>query len=133
MNVEGESIRGSQVWELLLGIIAAISHVSSIFPPAIMEIMAMAYSLQWAKNISYDNLIVEGENLKLMRVLAGGEMDYFSELGSLVADCFHLKSLFGNVIFNRVFRGANEMAHELARYAQEVDVEAVVWKSYLIF
>ena len=71
------------------------------------------------------DLIIEGDNVSVMRVVASNCMDG-SRLGNILEDIHCLVSALRWCFVSCVKRSANTVAHSLARFARNVSDE-LVW------
>ena len=92
---------------------------------AVEEIIACRRALEFASEVGFTDLVVEGDNLSVMKSLAALETDH-SWLGHIIQDIKWLTQSFRKVSFSYMRRAANSMAHGLARYAKNVH-EDMYW------
>ena len=91
----------------------------------VAEIIACRRALEFAGEAGFTDLVVEGDNLSVMKSLAASETDH-SWLGHIIQDIKGLTRSFRNVSFSYVRRAANSVAHGLARYAKNIH-EDMYW------
>ena len=89
------------------------------------EILACRRALEFAIDAGFTDLIVEGDNAAVMSSLSSSGAD-LSRLGHIIQDIQCLANGIRWVCFSHVKRGANSVAHVLARHAKNV-TEEIVW------
>ena len=89
------------------------------------EVIACRRALEFACEAGFTDLVVEGDNLSVMKLLAASEPDH-SWLGHIIQDIKWLTRSLRMVSFSYVRRAANSVAHGLARYAKYVH-EDMYW------
>ncbi|XP_050241407.1 uncharacterized protein LOC126690344 [Quercus robur] len=89
------------------------------------EILACRRALEFAIDAGFTDLIVEGDNAAVMSLLSSSGAD-LSRLGHIILDIQCLANGIRWVCFSHVKRGANSVAHVLARHAKNV-TEEIVW------
>ena len=89
------------------------------------EILACRRALEFAIDAGFTDLIVEGDNAAVMSSLSSSGAD-LSRLGHIIQDIQCLANEIRWVCFSHVKRGANSVAHVLARHAKNV-TEEIVW------
>ena len=82
-------------------------------------------ALEFAIDVGFSDLIVEGDNATVMKSIASGQTD-LSRLGNIYDDIRCLAGGLRYMEFNSICRSANGIAHSLARYAKHLD-EDIVW------
>ena len=83
------------------------------------EILACRKAMEFATDAGFTELIVEGDNAAVMQaIMSSGAIQ--SRLGHIIQDITWLSQGLRWVSFSCVNRGANSMAHVLARYAKHV-------------
>ena len=92
---------------------------------AVAEVIACRRALEFACEAGFTDLVVEGDNLSVMKSLAASKTDH-SWLGHIIQDIKWLTRSFRKVLFSYVRRAANSVAHGLARYAKYVH-EDMYW------
>ena len=70
----------------------------------------------------FTDLVIEGDNENVMRSVSASGAD-LSRLGHIIQDIKWLAHGLRWVSFSSIKRGANSVAHSLARYAKTVDEE----------
>ena len=101
----------------------AMASMSARGPPVYdseeAEILACRKAMEFATDAGFTELIVEGDNAVVMQtVMAPGAIQ--SRLGHIIQDIQWLSQGLRWVSFSCVNRGANSVAHVLARYAKHV-------------
>ena len=81
---------------------------------AVVEIIACRRALEFAGEAGFTDLVVEGDNLSVMKSLAA------SWLGHIIQDIKGLTRSLRNVSFSYVRRATNSVAHGLVRYAKNI-------------
>ncbi|XP_050241207.1 uncharacterized protein LOC126690119 [Quercus robur] len=89
------------------------------------EAMACRKALEFAIDAGFSELVVEGDNSVVLSSVSSTNPDW-SCLGVIYDYIRHLAAGLHYVSFNCIRRGANSIAHSLARYANVLD-EEVVW------
>ncbi|XP_075665085.1 uncharacterized protein LOC142634688 [Castanea sativa] len=87
-------------------------------PTSVIEVEAVAArrTLELALELSFDNIILEGDSEILIKILKAGGSS-LAHFGNLIADILFLTSHFSKVKFSFVRRQCNGLAHSLARCA----------------
>nr|XP_023892017.1 uncharacterized protein LOC112004019 [Quercus suber] len=86
---------------------------------AVAEVLACRRAMEFAREAGFTELVVEGDNLCVMKALAASEVDR-SWLGHIIQDIKWLARNFRRISFSYVRRAANTVAHGLARYAKNI-------------
>lgn len=108
----------------------AVSKVEQdVSNPDDIELLAIFGGLQFFAVKGIHNLIIESDNLLLIKELHGTGPSY-SMLGSLIAKTRNLQGLFNDCIFQHDHRESNGVAQKLARYAWSVDNIVMWWESF---
>ncbi|KAL2931806.1 hypothetical protein RDABS01_037216 [Bienertia sinuspersici] len=81
-----------------------------------VRIGVVASALELAKAQGWSNIIVEGDALNIIKALQG-QTQRSSYVQATVEDALALVSSFNDVKFNFCFRGCNEVAHRMAKWA----------------
>ncbi|XP_050290125.1 uncharacterized protein LOC126728321 [Quercus robur] len=89
------------------------------------EVLACRKALEFALDLGFQDLVVEGDNITVMRTMVSPRPNR-SKLGHIYDDIWMLASGFSSMFVECVKRSANSVAHCLARYASQVD-EDMVW------
>ena len=89
------------------------------------ETLACRKALEFAIDVGFSNLIIEGDNVSVMRAVASNCMDG-SRLGNVLEDIHWLVRGLRWSSVSCVKRSANTVAHSLARFARNVPDE-LVW------
>lgn len=89
------------------------------------EIVACRKALEFAKDAGFSDLVVEGDNVNVMRAITSNCMDN-SRLGTIIEDIHCLVSGLRWSSVSCVKSSANIAAHCLARFARNVSDE-LVW------
>ena len=84
--------------------------------------LACRKALEFAVDAGFSELVVEGDNVNVMRAVSSSTMN-LSLLGNVIADIQCLLCGLGRVSISCIKRrgGGNRVAHELARYARILD------------
>ena len=90
-----------------------------------VEVMACRKVLEFAIDAGFTEIILEGDNALVMKVISQAQQD-FSQLGLIYEDIWCLAVGFRTITYNCVRRSANSIAHALARFARLLDQE-IVW------
>ena len=90
-----------------------------------VEVMACRKALEFAINAGFTEIILEGDNAMVMKVISQVQQD-LSRLGLIYEDIWCLAAGFRTITYNCVRRSANSVAHALARFARLLDHE-IVW------
>ena len=93
--------------------------------PLEVEAKAFKAGLQLAKDMGYQNIILEGDSLIIVRALCGISSSP-STINSMIVGMQLLCSDFCSVYVSHVKRQGNKPAHVLAKYALSIN-ESVVW------
>ena len=96
-------------------------------PVSVIEVEALAArrAMEFALELGFDNVILEGDSEVLMKTLKNGR-NSLTHYGNLIADIFFLTSHFSRVQFSFVRRQCNRLAHSLARRASIIQ-QMSVW------
>ena len=89
------------------------------------EILACRKVTEFVIDASFTDLVIEGDNTAVMSSISSLGADQ-SRLGHIIQDIQWLAQGLRWVCFSHVNRGANSVAHSLARYAKNV-TEDMVW------
>ena len=89
------------------------------------EVLACRKALEFALNSGFSNLVVEGDNVMVMKAIVSPHLNR-SRLGHIYDDISTLALGFRSFYVNCIKRNANAVAHCLARYASQL-AEDVVW------
>ena len=100
------------------GLIMASLSQRIPMPTSVIEVEALVArrAMELALELSFDNVILEGDFEILMKTLKTGEST-LAHLSNLSADILFLTSHFSKVHFSFVRRQCNRLAHSLARCA----------------
>ena len=90
-----------------------------------VEVMACRKALEFAIDASFTEIILEGDNAMVMKVISQAQLD-LSRLGLIYEDIWCLVAGFRTISYNCVRRSANSVAHALARFARLLDNE-IIW------
>ena len=90
-----------------------------------VEVMACRKALEFAIDAGFTEIILEGDNAMVMKVISQAQPD-LSRLGLIYEDIWCLVEGFRTITYNCVRRNANSVAHALARFARLLDQE-IVW------
>ncbi|XP_030924586.1 uncharacterized protein LOC115951544 [Quercus lobata] len=97
----------------------------SVFDSLKAEIIACRKALEFAIDAGFTDLVIEGDNKNVMQLVSASRED-FSRLGHVIQDIKWLAQGLRRVSFSYVKRGANSVAHSLARFAKNV-VDDMYW------
>ena len=86
------------------------------------ELLACRQALEFTINASFTVLVVEGDSVNATRWIASGTENQ-SAIGHVVGDIRHLAGALEWTSVSCTKRNGNQVAHELARYAQKVNVD----------
>ena len=89
------------------------------------KVLACRQAMEFAIDVGFSDLIVEGDNSNFMRSIASAQSDW-SCLGNLYDDIRCLANRLRHVEFRGIRRIANGVAHSLARFARHLS-EDIVW------
>ena len=89
------------------------------------ETLACRKTLEFAIDVGFSDLIIEGDNVSVMRAVASNCMDG-SRLGNVLEDIHWLVRGLRWSSVSCVKRSANTVAHSLARFARNV-LDELVW------
>ena len=89
------------------------------------EVSTCRKALEFAVDIGFSDLIVEGDSITVMNSITSTQSD-LSRLGNIYDDNHCLAGGLGRVEFNSISQSANGVAHSLTRYAKHLD-EDIVW------
>ena len=101
----------------------------------IAEALGFRLAIQFAYDMSFRNIIVEGDSLNVVKALKS-HSDGNSYFGLVIDDCSRsLSCLFFSFLVSHVRRVGNSVAHALAKFA--LDLSEFVWieetPSYIAF
>ena len=91
-------------------------QVSSLPDSEVVEALAMRKGLEFAKDMSFLNLIAESDASNVVLVLNVHQQSP-NYLGSIIRDCISLNGSFRSLNFLRGRPEANQTAHYLAKHA----------------
>jgi ribonuclease HI len=80
------------------------------------EALAMWKGLEFAKDMSFLNLITESDASNVVLALNAHQQSP-NYVGSIIRDCISFKGSFRSLNFSHIRREANQSAHYLAKYA----------------
>ncbi|KAL0009884.1 hypothetical protein SO802_004992 [Lithocarpus litseifolius] len=81
-----------------------------------VEVLAARGAFCFAKDLSFNKIIVEGDSEVIIKALNNGGLPS-SSFGLILKDIKVLSSSFGKVLFSHTRRQGNRVAHGLARMA----------------
>ena len=90
-----------------------------------VEVLAYRKALEFAINAGFMEVILEGDNARVMKTIAQAQPD-LARLGFIYEDIWCLIASFRSLSVNCVRRSANGVAHALARFARLSNNE-IVW------
>ena len=96
-----------------------------VFDSLEAKIMACRKALEFATDAGFTDLVIEGDNKNVMQLVSASGED-MSRLGHVIQDINWLANGLRIVSFSHVKRGANSVAHSLARFAKNV-VNDMYW------
>ena len=117
----GDIIRNS-LGEVMAGLSA---RGPSVVSSEKAEVLACRKALEFALDSGFRDLVVEGDNITVMRTMVSPRPNR-SKLGHIYVDICMLASGFRSLSVECVKRSANSVAHCLARHACQLD-EDMVW------
>ncbi|KAK9994242.1 hypothetical protein SO802_023945 [Lithocarpus litseifolius] len=91
-----------------------------------VEALACRKALEVAVDTSFMDLIIEGDNAAVMKIVAQFQQESYSRIGLIYEDIWCLLAGFNSVRVSCVRRSANNVAHVLAKHARLVENE-IVW------
>ena len=89
------------------------------------KVLACRLAMEFALDAGFSDLIVEGDNLNVMRSIVS-DQPYWSRLGNLYDDICCLGGRMRRVEFRGICRTTNGVAHSLTRFARHLS-EDIVW------
>ena len=89
------------------------------------EVSMCRKALEFAVDVGFSDLIVEGDSKTVMNSITSTQSD-LSRLGNIYDDNHCLAGGLGRVEFNSISLSATGVAHSLTRYAKHLD-EDIVW------
>ncbi|XP_023884299.1 uncharacterized protein LOC112028995 [Quercus suber] len=89
------------------------------------ETLACRKALEFAVDVGFSELIVEGDNINVMRAVSASTRN-FSMLGNVIADIHCILCGLGGVSISCVRRDGNRVAHVLAKFARGLN-EDMYW------
>ena len=90
-----------------------------------VETLAFRKALEFAVDAGFLELIVEGDNVNVMRAVSSSTLN-FSMLGNVIADIHCILCGLGRVSISCIKREGNRVAHVLAKYVRVLD-EDMFW------
>ena len=90
-----------------------------------VDVMACRKALEFAIDAGFTEIILEGDNAMVMKVISQAQPD-LSRLGLIYEDIWCLAAGFKSISYNCIRRSANSVAYTLARFARLLDNE-IVW------
>ena len=100
---------------ILVGITASCLQVFSLSDSKVAEALAMRKGLEFAKDMSFLNLIAES-NVSNMVLALNAHQQSPTYIGSIIGDCISFNVCFCSLNFKHVKREANQVAHYLAKW-----------------
>ena len=91
-----------------------------------VEALACRKALEVAVDTGFTDLVIEGENVAVMKTIAQVQQESYSRLSLIYEDIWCLLADFNSVRVNYGRRSANNVAHVLAKHARLVENE-LVW------
>ncbi|XP_060961871.1 uncharacterized protein LOC133032068 [Cannabis sativa] len=101
-------------------LVAISKSVQGYFRSNEMEAKALFHSINWASQLQIPVTNIETDALRVFNVLSITFLD-LSSFSNLIFDVRNLLSSFFVVVVSNVRRHANQGAHELVKYALELD------------
>ncbi|KAK8989033.1 hypothetical protein V6N11_030401 [Hibiscus sabdariffa] len=103
-------------------ILAACAIPHSNVPDAfVAEALACQQAVQFAKDVGFSNVIIEGDSRTVIKKINDGTHDH-SIIAPIMADIKELAKYFGAISFCFVRREANKAAHTLTRECRSCQV-----------
>ncbi|XP_075633707.1 uncharacterized protein LOC142606209 [Castanea sativa] len=96
-----------------------------LYTPLITEAKVASRALQFAAELGFNRVILEGDCHVLIKALKEGSMFLCTD-GLFIEDVLFDANFFNDLRYSHVKREGNKVAHSLARYALEV-LCSVVW------
>ena len=117
----GVIIRNNR-WQVM----AALSSKShAVVDSEEAEVLACRKVLEFAVDVGFSKLIVEGNNINVMKSIKSNQVD-LSRLGNLYDDIRCMAGCLQHVDFHSIKRSANGVSHSLSHYARHLS-EDIVW------
>jgi len=91
-------------------------QVFSLPNSEVAETLAMRKGLEFAKDMSFLNIIAESDASNVVLALNAHQQS-LNYVGSIIRDCISFKGSFRRLIFLHVKRKGNQATHYLAKYA----------------
>ncbi|GMI80897.1 hypothetical protein like AT3G25270 [Hibiscus trionum] len=82
------------------------------------EAFAMVHGLEFAADLGFSSVVVEGDSRTIIKRLKSSAPDY-SEIGPIVSTAKSIKDRFARCWFRQVCRSMNRAAHALARIGMD--------------
>ncbi|OMO99660.1 hypothetical protein COLO4_13164 [Corchorus olitorius] len=89
------------------------------------ECLAALKAITWAKDMGFNNIVLEGDALSIIRKVTASMPD-FSPIGVYIAEIKVLSSSFVSCLFSHVHRDGNVIAHDLASLGSSLS-ETRIW------
>ena len=109
-------------WQVMA---ALLSKSHAVVDSEEAEVLACRKALEFAVDAGFSKLIVEGDNINVMKSIRSNRVD-LSRLGNLYDDIQCMAGCLRHVDFYRIKRSANGVAHSLSHYARHLS-EDIVW------
>ena len=103
-NIKGDAVVGG-CWPL-----------SNLLDATTAKVTALQRGLQLIENLGCSSVIIETNSLELCQAF-NGIIEVWSPYGAILVDCFVRTSKLGNIKVQHCNRGANMVAHNVARHA----------------
>ena len=116
-ETSGVGVVARDVNGLVLASCAKKIHQS--FKPVEIEAIAAATALTFAKDLSFQRIILEGDSLEVIQALLE-KIETLTPTGLLLEDVRSLSQNFDLLLYSHTKRDGNVVAHSLAKYALHI-------------
>jgi ribonuclease HI len=99
--------------EAIAGLACPLSHV---YDATTAEALALFKGLVFLLDIGITRVTIESDSLEVIKA-CNAEVEIWSPYSAILYDCFSKAQEFDHIAFIHCVREANQVAHELARYA----------------
>ncbi|KAK9996674.1 hypothetical protein SO802_021360 [Lithocarpus litseifolius] len=104
---------------------AMVAKGPEVFCSEEAELLACRKAIEFAVDVGFSELVIEGENSSAMKAISTLKIDQ-SMLGNVIGDIQHLIRNLHWVRINCIRRGGNRVAHVLAQFARNI-IEDMYW------
>lgn len=112
-------------------ILAKTRSYPEVMNPTVAEAMAVKEALSWAKEMQWNNSVIESDCLVVVQMIRS-KAPLRSRVGKIVDECREMISSGNNVKLYFIKRSANMSAHELARVSHMYPDRLFDWRSVLV-